>query len=33
MGHFAREKCLHNTETRTSPLWQLAYGLRLIGGG
>ncbi|ODP36192.1 hypothetical protein [Sphingomonas turrisvirgatae] len=25
-----REQCLENTETRTNPLWHLAYGLRLI---
>lgn len=25
-----REKCLRQTETRTSPLWHLAYALGLI---
>lgn len=25
-----QQRCLSTTETRTSPLWHLAYGLRLI---
>ena len=30
LARASREKCLSATETRTNPLWHLAYGLRLI---
>ncbi len=29
-GQLEQQRCLNTIETRTNPLWHLAYGLRLI---
>ena len=30
LDRIRREECLENAETRTSPIWHLVYGLRIL---